>query len=62
MQSDIEILQRMDLEDQLKFARNKIIELKEQIKVLEQDNHRLTMLLEGKDVMKNSISDALDNK
>ena len=41
----------MDLEDQLKFAREKNIELKKEIK-------RLQEILNGEDVLKNSLSDA----
>ena len=49
--NDVEHLKMMDLEDQLKFAREKNIELKKEIK-------RLQEILNGEDVIKNSLSDA----
>tara|TARA_Y100000310_G_scaffold327858_1_gene394854 strand:+ start:791 stop:1006 length:216 start_codon:yes stop_codon:yes gene_type:complete len=47
--NDIEHLQKLDLEEQLQFARDKNKELQEEVK-------RLTMLLNGEDVIKNSLS------
>ena len=41
--NDIEQLQMMDLEEQLKFARNQVVELKKEIA-------RLNALLNGEDV------------
>ena len=46
---DIEHLKLMDLEDRLKFARKQNEELKEEVK-------RLKQLLNGEDVIKNSLS------
>ena len=53
--NDIEQLQMMDLEEQLKFARNQVVELKKEIA-------RLTALLNGEDVFMNSIKTTTDNK
>ena len=46
---DIEHLKMMELEDRLKFARKQNKELKEEVK-------RLKQLLNGEDVIKNSLS------
>lgn len=53
--SDVEMLMKMELESQLKFARNKIVELQDKIKELEQENSRLSALLRGDDEMMNSL-------
>ena len=47
--NDIEQLKVMDLEDQLKFARQDVKRLKKEV-------NRLTMLLNGEDVIKNSLT------
>ncbi len=47
--NDIERLKMMDLEDQLKFARREVKKLKEEVK-------RLSALLNGEDVIKNSLT------
>ena len=49
--NDIERLKVMDLEEQLKFARNQVKELKQEIE-------RLKALLNGEDVIKNSLSNS----
>ena len=46
--NDVEHLKMLELEDQLKFARNQNKELKEEVK-------RLKQLLNGEDVIKNSL-------
>ena len=50
---DIEHLQRLDLEDQLKFAR-------EEIKRLKKEVQRYIELLNGEDVIKNSLPERKD--
>ena len=47
--TDVERLKMLDLQDQLKFARNQVKDLQKEVK-------RLTMLLNGEDVIKNSLS------
>ena len=47
------MLKRMDLEDQLKFCRNQNKELKEEVT-------RLKMLLNGEDVLMNSLPSSKD--
>ena len=47
--NDIDHLKMMDLEKQLKFCRGKI-------KLLEKEVNRLMMLLNGEDVIKNSLT------
>ena len=46
---DVEQLKMMDLEDRLRFARKQNEELQQEVK-------RLIMLLNGEDVIKNSLS------
>ena len=47
--NDIERLKMMDLEDQLRFSRNENKKLKKEVK-------RLKQLLNGEDIIKNSLS------
>ncbi len=47
--TDVERLKMLDLQDQLKFARNQVKDLQKEVK-------RLTMLLNGEDVIKNSLT------
>ena len=54
--NDVEQLKMIDLEDQLRFARDKNKELQKEVK-------RLKMLLNGENVIENSLSqgDAFDH-
>lgn len=58
--SDVEMLMKMELESQLKFARNKIVELKDRVQELERENERLSALLRGDDEMMNSLKTMRD--
>ena len=60
MMSDIEMMLKMDMEAQLKFARNKIEELKSRVEELKRENDRLTSLLSGDNEMMNSLKTAGD--
>ncbi len=53
--TDDEIYVRMQMEDQLKFARAKIKTLTEELVALKTENDRLSALLNGEDVIKNSL-------
>ncbi len=55
MMTDDEIYVRMQMEDQLKFARAKIKTLTEELVALKTENDRLSALLNGEDVIKNSL-------